>query len=234
MNNEVFWAILIFGGLAGVIGFLLWRRHRQKLANRTIGRRVFDLSKEPDRRRIAPTGANIWVEDGAECPAPVMTAFEVGLANAFEKAACRGYTRAINHSDYNIAVLKSNEKDSQGFPAYRLPCQNYCGTVYDKGGYILAAGQMVFVGTPYGNWIAIPEHTVSQLEHAQTIAEYEAEHIILAWNDGEEFERTKTHGDGTGHPIIPACPGTPEFTKFYGGQKIVSGHADGYCLLLTK
>lgn len=232
MNNELIWAILIFGGLAAVVLFLLWRRKKEKEANRTIGKRVVDLSNQPDRRRTASLGTNIWLEDDAACSESVMRAFENGLAHAFEKAACRGYTRALNHSDYNIAVLKSHENDSQGFPAYRLPCQNYCGSVYDKGGYILAAGQMVFVGTPYGNWIAIPEHTVQQLEHAETIAEYEAEHVILAWNDGAEFERTKTHGDGTGHPIIPACPSSGLIVK--ADRSFTAGHADGYCLLLTK
>lgn len=233
MNSELILAIVIIGGAAAVIFFLMRHRQKQKAANMTIGARVNELREQPSRRHIAPRGTNIWIEDGAECPDSVMTAFENGIENAFEKAACRGYTRQLNFSDHNIAVMRSHENDSQGFPAYRLPCQNYCGSVYDKGGYVLAAGQMVFVGTPYGNWVAIPQHTVTQLEHAETIADYETEHVILAWNDGDEFERTKTHGDGTGHPIIPLCPGTTSFVKL-AEVGIVSGHADNRCMLLTR
>ena len=93
------------------------------------------------------------------------------------------------------------EPDSDGNPCYRLPVGEYKDTEFDKGGYILVAGQVISVGQD-ANIIALPEHR-DRFAHLELVAGYEAEHVELAWFDGDEYERTKYHGSGVGHPIIP-------------------------------
>lgn len=182
---------------------------------------------------IGPLGTRFWVEPGAQITQAVMNAMESGMTDAFERAACRGYTRQLEHHFHNIAILKSHETDSQGYPAYRLPCSQYCGTVFDRGGYVLVAGEYLAAGQPYGNWVAIPEHTAGQLGHAQAIADYETEHVLLAWNDGAEFERTLTHTADAGHPIIPACPGVSRLVSI--AEIGLEGRAGQRgCMILTR
>lgn len=161
-------------------------------------------------KSASPKGVQIWAQDGTTVTAEDMDAIERGFERTFIKSRCRGYNRQLNHSDYIVAILKGTDLDSEGNPAYRVPAGPYAGTIYDKGGYILVAGQMVFVGQPYGNVIALPDST--NFDHMALAAEYEAEHVILAWNDGDEFERTKIH-IGNSHPIIPNCPDKPTAEK---------------------
>lgn len=52
---------------------------------------------------------------------------------------------------------------------------------------------------------AIPEHRGVKSDHLALVTSFEIEHIVLAWNSADEYERTKTHGIGTGHPIIAEC-----------------------------
>lgn len=178
---------------------------------------IFRRKKQPDlmKRALAITnktttsqGVKVWIEDGAQPPSEA--AIHLGLENCFEKARCKGYTAALSPSDYTIAVLKAaEERSSDGMPALAIPAGEYAGTIYDKGGYILIAGQMLQADYEDGNIIAIPEHSraAAELTHLALIVDFEAEHIILAYNDGDEFERTKFHGGGISHPIIPPCSG---------------------------
>ena len=230
MNNIWFW-IMIVGIVIGLVLAFRFRNRKPKYVS-TL-RRVLTVAGDAGNLRIGPLGTRFWIEPGARLPVEVMGAMEQGLTNAFERAGCVGYQRQRSHADYNIAILRSLENDSQGYPAYRLPAGPYTGTEFDKGGYILVAGEMASVGEPYGNWIAIPEHTTLQLGHAETIADYEAEHILLAWNDGDEFERTKIHGQGTGHPAIPPCPGEYRVMQF-AAIGLHSGRGAEYCAILTK
>lgn len=196
--NELLPIILM---VAVVVALAVWFYLRKKKTSE-IGDRVMQI----DDKRRAPSGLTLWIEDGVKITSQQIWNIEQGLNATFIKAACYGYQRAMRLSDYIIAIVKG-EPDSDGNPCYRLPAGQYAGTVYDKGGYILAAGQVLAVGEPYGNIIVVPEHFEGQGEHLSLISEYEAEHVILAWNDGDKFERTKTHGDGTGHPIISDCDG---------------------------
>jgi hypothetical protein len=129
-------------------------------------------------------------------------AVENGLLTAFEKARCRGYSKNLELSDYTVRFMVGGI-DSDGNPALKIPCGDYCGTTWDKGGFILIAG-MVQDGE-----IVLPVHNDMTLPHLAQITEYEAEHIILKANDKREYERTKVHGYGTGHPIILNCGQSP-------------------------
>jgi hypothetical protein len=164
----------------------------------TIETRVFRLADNG----TTPAGVRLRIEPGVSVSDDAKAAIDAGIRRTLLKTQCR-YGRSLRHSDYIVAVVKS-VRDQHGDPAYKLPCGQYCGSVYDQGGYILVAGQMLAAGEPFGNIIVLPEHT-DRIDHMALAAEYEAEHVELSWWDGDEYERTKTHGQGSGHPII-TCP----------------------------
>lgn len=164
---------------------------------RSIESRVMALPNS----RTTPRGVHIRVEPGVSVSAAILDAIDTGVARTIAKVRCK-YGRSLSHANYQFAIVKGETYN--GNPVYQLPCGQYCGTEYDKGGFIYAAGQMIAVGEPHGNLIAIPEQG-NDVTNAETISEYEAEHVELAYWDGDEFERTKTHGGGAGHPIIPNC-----------------------------
>ncbi len=156
-----------------------------------------------------PHGVHIRLESGTQISLAQEIAIEQGISDTFEKVQC-AYGRSNTLASYTVAILQS-EPDSNGDPAYKVPCGADCpyhGTIYDKGGYILAAGQYIAAGTPFGNVIALPEHTGKE-DHLRRVAGYEAEHVELAWFDGFKFLATQVHGPTTGHPIIEDCPGYP-------------------------
>ena len=190
--------LIICIGFAALVAWLYLRRKRIP----SIEDRVFGITN----KTTDISGMQVWLENGANVTGADLTAIELGFNRTFAKARCKGYERALSLSDYIVAIVKG-EPDSDGNPCYRIPAGVYAGTIYDKGGYILVAGQMLTAGEPYGNIIVIPEHNGQFLDHLALVAEFEAEHVVLAYNDAYEFERTKVHGDGTGHPIIPNCSG---------------------------
>lgn len=179
---------------------------KKKLKIKSVWGQVFDITQKQDSAR----GVQIWVQKGAVYNSQDEAAIEAGLTRTFDNARCllkpggQPYDRALNHADYIVAILKATDVDSRGNPSYRVPCNQYCGTEYDKGGYILVAGQVVAVGQPYGNIIALPDSN-SNFAYMEDGAAYEAEHIVFAWNDINRYEQTKTHGAGTGHPLMSGC-----------------------------
>lgn len=203
MNEYWYLIVIVVAAVLAVVWFVTKKAVKQRIRIPSIEKRVWAIT----RRDATPRGCVLLLEDGVTVPDAAKLAIDVGLARAFEKARCAGYTRTLNHSDYQFALLKSTERTADGFPAYRLPVGQYIGTEFDKGGFVLVSGQMVFLGEPYGNVIAAAEH-VDSFAHLHRVAEFEAEHVILGWNDGDKFERTLTHSDGRGHPIIADCDGS--------------------------
>lgn len=125
-------------------------------------------------------------------------AVEAGLSSVFQKARCRGYSKKLSLMEYTVR-FEPGGVDAAGNPALKIPCGSYCGTEWDKGGYILIAGQVK------NGEIVLPVHNDEQRDNLSRITEYEAEHIILEANDKREYERTKVHGAGTGHPLLAEC-----------------------------
>ncbi len=162
---------------------------------------VFEIKN----KNTSPMGANVWAQDGTVITAEDYAAIDRGLERTFAKARCKGYTKNLTHSAYTVAILKATDLDSNGNPVFRTSNRGYEGSVYDKGGYITVGGQVVSVGHVYGNIIAIPDAS-TDFDYMALTAEYESEHNALADNDLEEFERTKNHASGVGHPIIADCP----------------------------
>lgn len=187
--------IIVAAGIAAVIILFLIRR--KWLGD--ISGRVFAITD----RTILPSGLAVWVEDGASLNDAEIAAIENGLERCFEKARRAGYDRPLRLSDYIVAIVGDAVRSPESqIWSYKLPAGDYAGSEWDLGGYILAAGQMIAVGEPYGNIIAVPEHKGTDLEQLAEVVMYEAEHIILAYCDGEKFEATKIHGSGQGHPLF--------------------------------
>lgn len=204
MRSEI---IVILAIAAAVTVAWFTRRFWIKQKVKPIWGRVMAIRN----RTSSPLGVQIWIEDGAECSLEARRAIERGLARTFAKSGCLGYPRTLTYGDAIVAIVKG-EPDSQGNPAYRIPAGPYAGTIYDKGGYILVAGEVISVGDQIGNIIVIPEHRTN-MAHLETVTEHEWEHVEYAWHDAERFEATKFHGVGEGHPIMPECPGTEYFAS---------------------
>ena len=197
MNLPVILVIIFV--VAAAVWMLLKKRAKRAARILAIEDRVYPITN----KRQIPNSFELWLEKGADGPTEAeIAAMENGLARCFEKARRQGYDRPLNLGDYKIAIVNSIRAPESHLWSYKLPVGPYAGTEWDLGGYILAAGQMVAVGEPYGNILAIPDHHGTDLEELSLILEYEAEHVILAFCDPEKFEATKVHGAGQGHPLF--------------------------------
>jgi len=181
--------ILILIGIASAVWFL------RKKKIETIETRVYRLNDA----FTTPMGVKIRHEKGVQVSTDAQSAIERGIQHTQRKVFAK-YGKSLTPSYYIVAIVKG-EPDSSGMPSYRLPVNEYAGTVFDKGGYILVAGQVISVGVN-ANIAVFPEHR-GNYDHLELVAGYETEHIELAWWDGDEYERTKYHGNGVSHPIIP-------------------------------
>jgi hypothetical protein len=141
-------------------------------------------------RIIAEAGINVTRSDEA--------AIEQGISDTLRKGMCHGYTQNLALPGYTVELVQG-QLSSEGIPAIRIPCDSYCGTKWDLGGYLLIAGQMVGPQT-----IRLP-YVSNHESHLRLAASYEVEHAVLAANDRAEYERTKVHTGESGHPIIGAC-----------------------------
>jgi hypothetical protein len=135
-------------------------------------------------------------------PSPAMlSAIDKGLTDLFAVARKNHYNRYLDYTDYTIFIAKPDRlKDSSGnySPDIAVGAAQYAGSVYDKGGYIYAAG-MVTSFSPGAFLIA--EHT-KELNRVSDVVRYEGEHIVLYHNDRPRFNATADHSKGGGHPIL--------------------------------
>ena len=146
-----------------------------------------------------PRGARVYAFNQPN--AATLSAIDAGLRNLFAIARKNGYNRRMNYSDYTIFIAKADRtKNSSGqySPGIAVGAAQYAGSVYDKGGYIYAAG-MVLGYNPAA--FVIAEHT-ENLQGVSDIVRYEGEHIILYHNDRQLYNQTADHSQGGGHPIL--------------------------------
>lgn len=191
--------IYIIIALAAICAALIIWKLTKGRKLRSIEDRVYAITE----KRQSPGGFELWIEKGADCSLREQSAIAKGLERCFDKARLVGYDRPLHCRDYTVAIIADSIRSPEAqIWSYKLPAGPYTGTEWDLGGYILAAGQMIAAGEPYGNIIAIPDHHGTDLEQLQEIVMYEAEHIILAHCDGDKFEATKIHGQGQGHPLF--------------------------------
>jgi hypothetical protein len=146
-----------------------------------------------------PGGAGVYAVNQPNDSA--LMAVDTGLRNLFAIARKNGYNRKLSYSDYTIFIARADRtRDSSGqySPGIAVGAAQYAGSVYDKGGYIYAAG-MVLGYNPAA--FVIAEHTAN-LQGISDIVRYEGEHIILYHNDRRLYNQTADHSQGGGHPIL--------------------------------
>lgn len=146
-----------------------------------------------------PRGARVYAV--ARPQMETLRAIDRGLSDLFVIARRHGYRARLNHSDYTIFVARPDRtRDSGGAysPDIRLGAAQYAGSVYDRGGYVYAAG-MVLSFQPCSFIIAEHER---DWQRVADVVRFEGEHIVLYHNDRRLFQRTYDHSRGGSHPIL--------------------------------
>ena len=131
----------------------------------------------------------------------VLRAIDQGLTELFAVSRKNGYSRRLNYNDYSVFIGRADRtKDYQGqySPDIQIPVYQYAGSVFDKGGYMYAAG-MVISNDPCA--FVIAEHT-RDLDRVSNVVRYEGEHLVLYHNDRARFAATADHSRGGTHPIL--------------------------------
>lgn len=146
-----------------------------------------------------PRGVHVYA---VSRPRPeALRAIDSGLAELFTIASRHGYRQYLNYSDYTVFIGRADrQQDSAGAysPDIAVGAAQYAGSVYDKGGYVYAAG-MVLSMEP-GAFL-IGEHD-RDFQRISNVARYEGEHIILYHNDRRLYQQTYDHSRGGSHPIL--------------------------------
>ena len=146
-----------------------------------------------------PKGARIYAVNQPD--SKMLNAIDTGLTDLFALARKNNYRKRLNYSDYTIFIAKPDRtKDYRNVysPDIAVAANQYAGTIYDKGGYIYAAG-MVMAYNPCAFIIA--EHT-KDLQRVSNVVSYEGEHLILYHNDRQRYNETADHSQGGSHPIL--------------------------------
>jgi hypothetical protein len=219
------WSIglIALGFVAGITAFILWRKSAKKKADawkmpvETRAFRIMD-SVTPI---VTPNGHQVYFEEGADPSAFSLAACDRGIEYTNKKSECIGYP--VDRSQHHNSIVVFNSiPDSLGDPAYKVyigTLSPYYGSEWDKEAgkgeevdhYILAAGQTVAVGEPFGDIMVIPHHSGKEA-HLETVVGFEREHMDLSWYDGFKFEDTKYHLTG-GHPLIEDTCGSDFLPK---------------------
>ncbi|MEP6925021.1 MAG: hypothetical protein ABI954_11200 [Pyrinomonadaceae bacterium] len=133
--------------------------------------------------------------------AQMLAAIDQGLTDLFAVARKNSYKKHLNYADYTIFIARADRtKDSDGkySPDFAIGAAQYAGTVFDKGGYVYAAGMVVALSP---SAFVIAEHS-KQFERVSDVVRYEGEHLVLYHNDRRRFNETRDHSKGGGHPIL--------------------------------
>lgn len=146
-----------------------------------------------------PSGANVYAVNRPN--RATLNAIDQGLTELFAVARKNGYRNHLNYRDYTIYIARADRtKDSAGqySPDIAIGAAQYAGTVYDKGGYIYAAGIVVALNP---SAFLIAEHT-RDYGRVSTAVRNEGEHLVLYQNDRRRYAETADHSRGGGHPIL--------------------------------
>lgn len=228
---EFIYIILALLALAGLVAFLFFGRKKKRLDE--------GWKQDPTSRAFAilrsitpvltPNGHKVYFERGTDPKTFSLAAVDAGVEKTFEKCECAGYP--VDRTKHKVVVVVFNSiiAPESGIPAYKIYIgagNAYYGSEWDmeagKGlevdHYVLAAGQQIAVGEPFGDVIIIP-HYDGEDAQLSTVVEYEMEHVALAWYDGDKYEATKVHGSGQGHPLIPDCPPTESSIRGFVAER---------------
>jgi hypothetical protein len=146
-----------------------------------------------------PKGASVY---GVSKPSAVMLqSIDQGLTDLFAVAKKNGYSKRLKYAEYTIFIAKADRTkngDGNYSPDIAVGAGQYAGSIYDKGGYIYAAG-MVLTLNPMA--FVIAEHT-KEYNRVSDVVRYEGEHLVLYHNDRKRYLETVDHSKGGGHPIL--------------------------------
>jgi hypothetical protein len=146
-----------------------------------------------------PRGVRVYAVNRPN--AQTLSAIDAGLAELFAVAHRHGYNARTNFADYTVFIARPDRtRDSAGAysPDVAIGAAQYAGSVYDKGGYVYAAG-MVLSMEPGAFLIAEHDRDFGRVSN---VARYEGEHIILYHNDRRLYAQTADHSRGGSHPIL--------------------------------
>jgi hypothetical protein len=207
------WLIVLIICIVGGIGIAYLKRRRDRVEpwqRDPITRGMKILAEVPAK---ISNGVSFHYEPGAGQIDEAAAA--AGIADCFERLACHYDNVNRAQHDIHVLVVAGELSPETHTPCFRVPISPpnpYLNSEFDmmKGvesmpHYILAAGQMIAAGVPYGDVIMIPSN--NDPVFTRRICDYESEHYGLAWYDGPLYEDTKIHGQGKGHPIVDPCPG---------------------------
>jgi hypothetical protein len=133
--------------------------------------------------------------------AEMLIAIDGGLSELFAVARRHGYRAGLDYSDYTVFVARADrQRDSAGAysPDVAIGAAQYAGSVYDKGGYVYAAG-IVSSFIPMSFIVAEHERDFGRVSN---VVRYEGEHLVLYHNDQRRYRETYDHSRGGGHPIL--------------------------------
>jgi hypothetical protein len=133
--------------------------------------------------------------------AAALRAIDGGLTELFAVARRHGYDKRLDYTDYTVFIARPDRtRNDKGVysPDIALGAAQYAGSVYDKGGYVYAAG-MVLSMEPCAFVIAEHEHDWQRISD---VTRYEGEHIVLYHNDRSLYAKTADHSRGGSHPIL--------------------------------
>lgn len=168
--------------------------------NRTVLAEAERISGDKFAVQVRTTlGANVYAVNRPN--SQTLNAIDKGLTDLFAVARKNRYRNKLNYSDYSIYIGKADrDKDSTGqySPDIAIAAAQYAGTVFDKGGYIYAAGIVVALN-PCAFMIA--EHT-RNYDRISNAVRYEGEHLVLYHNDRQRYIATADHSKGGSHPIL--------------------------------
>jgi len=146
-----------------------------------------------------PRGVRVYA---VTAPKPdMLRAIDDGFTQLFAIARRHGYGARLNHSAYIVFIARADrQRDSRGAysPDIAVGAAQYAGSIYDKGGFIYAAGMVLELN--HGAFV-IAEHD-RDLRRVSEVVRYEGEHLVLYHNDHDLYQRTADHSRGGGHPIL--------------------------------
>lgn len=146
-----------------------------------------------------PKGVNIY--SVSKPSAAMIAAIDQGFTNLFAVSRKNGYGKRLNYQDYSVFIAKPDRLknfDGNYSPDIAIGAAQYAGTIYDKGGYIYAAGIVVALNPCT---FLIAEHT-KDFNRVSEVVRYEGEHLVLYHNDRRRYLETADHSKGGGHPIM--------------------------------
>jgi hypothetical protein len=196
----------LFATFAGEVqGQLRWGRGGgARASSRGVDTRLLAAAERYSGDRFqfeaqTPRGVRVYSVNRPRTEA--LNAIDAGLAELFAVSRRRGYNRMLDYSNYTVFIGRADrDRDSAGSysPDIAVGAAQYAGSVYDKGGYVFAAG-MVLANEPGAFLIAEHERDFGRISN---IARYEGEHIVLYHNDRSLYARTADHSRGGSHPIL--------------------------------